>query len=655
MENGQNSFEYFSDFLSNLRGLLSSFFISPKMQNDFPTIHQKKLHFLKSSLNLAIQKIRNTLVSTSKKKKMNIEEQKNLSDRIGLSDAHWAVINREYEQLEKILSNKATSAADKTSEMLFTGQEQRDSRIFIAGDFFFPPDKIENFPLNINFDKGSYPLHFAAAMGDEAAINLLIKYKSNLNVKDGIGATPLHLACFYGQLVAAKLLLNSKTKINELTKTKKSLVFYDAGTTALHAALFSGNIDLVKWLIDQGADINLKTKFGCDAYFFAARSGNPKIVQLLADKGIQIPNLGVYGNFPLLEAVKKNSYETVELLLKLGSPIREPQGHEAPLMRAIENNYLDIRKLLIQHGAKPIDFKGNLSQAARSNDTTYINEYYQAKKDINKVFGDATALMSAAANGKIEAVQLLLSLGADVNINPGGTALHWALANNYYEIANLLLDHNADCSLVDDYGNSVLFNAISYKVPDRKTMVLRMIALGANPHSKSKHGGSAYSIAQRENDTEIIEIFDGVSSKNAVDLSYVAPAFSIVLKNLVDNYEWKSVYQELWDELVPPSGPSNSLQGQLLVCIGKLSDEFFRNGNINWDHNKANYLEMISFLKTHLLDGSISVNEKELQAAFVKLTHFNVVHYEKSESPHSKIAEIVVLWCAGHRDLIKYE
>ncbi len=585
---------------------------------------------------------------------MNIDEYKHLNSTIGLSDAHWAVISRDYGLLEKILSNKESSATGKTIEMLFSIHESRDSRIFIAGDFFFPPDKIKTFPLSLNVDKGSSPIHFAAAMGDVASIDLFIKYKSNLNVKDGIGATPLHLACFYGHLEAAKHLLNPKTKINDATKIKKSLVFYDAETTPLHAALASGNIDLVKWLIDNGADIHLKTKFGCDCYFFAARGGNPEIIQFLADLGLQIPKLGVYGNFPLLEAVKKNSYEAVELLLKLGSPIREPQGHEAPLIKAVENNYLEMRSLLIQYGAIPLDFKGNISQAARSNDTTYINEYFQAKKDLNTIFSGATALMSAAANGRVEAVKLLLSLGADVNINPSGTALHWALANEQYEIASLLLDHKMDCSAVDEHGNSVLFKVMFSKVPNRIMMVKRMIELGANPHTKSKHGVSAYSIAKRENDTEIINLFEGVSSNNALDLSFVPPITSNVLQNLPDKYDWKTVYQDLWDELVPPSGNASSLQGELLRTIGKLSDEFFRNGNINWDHNKDFYLEMISFLKKHLLDGSITTDEKELKDALVKLTHFNIVYYEKDKSPHRRITEAVVQWCAVHKKLIKY-
>jgi ankyrin repeat protein len=585
---------------------------------------------------------------------MNSDQRIHLTNSIALSEMHWAVLDKNYELLENLLSQCNPRKLDKTSDWLFTKQKQRDSRVFVAGDFLFPPDRVENFPFDLNFDKGSSPLHFAAAIGDTTAITLFIKSKTNINVKDDVGATPLHLACLYGHLETAKILLNSKTKIDEGTKTRKSLVFYDTGSTVLHAALTSGNKELVQWLIDNDADIEVKTKFGCDSYFFAGRGANPEVIQLLAKLDLEFPKVGIYYNFPLLEAVKQNSYETVVEMLTLSSPVKEPQGNQAPLNEAVKNNFLDIREILIKHGAERPAYAGNLSQAASNNDTSFIREYHQAKNDLNKIFDRTTGLMMAAAHGRIEAVKLLVSLGADVNINSDGTALHSALANKWYDIALILLDNNIECSSVDGYGNSVLFNALSDKVPNRINTCKRMIKLGANPHSVSKHGVSAYSLAERSNDLEMIALFDSVSSEGAIDLRYTAPTSSKVLTNLADNYEWNTVYQELWDELVPPSGNANSLQGELLRSIGKLSDEFNRNGNINWDHNKALYMDMISFLDTHLFDGSITVDEKELKTALKKLTHFNVVYYDKIDSPHRQIAESLVAWCAAHKTLINY-
>lgn len=583
---------------------------------------------------------------------MTSAQHTELSESIGLSELHWAVINEDYDTLENALKSKDKGINAQTTDWLFTVHEQEDSRIFIAGDFFYPPDKIEYFPLRLNLDKKTRPIHIAAAKGDVKALELFAQYKSNPNVKDGVGATPLHLACFHGHLEAAKLLLNEKTDVNAGTKTKKSLVFYDADTTPLHAALTSGHAELCRWLIEQGADIHQETKYGCSAYFFAARSGNAEVIQILADHGLKIPEMGSYRNFPLVEAVETGNYEAVELLLKLGSPIREPQGSEAPLNKAVQQNNLKIRELLISYGAKPIDYKGNISRAARSNDTTYIREYHQAGHDINKVFDNATALMTAAATGNKDTVELLLALGADVNVNPGGTALHWAMANDHYEIASLLLDHKADCSLVDQHGNSVLFGAMHKNIPDRFNMIRKMISQGANPQNKSRHGVSAYAFAEEMGDQELLKLFDNMEAGEAIDLSFQAPQKSKVLDNLPAEYDWKSTYNALWDELVPPSGEAHSVQGELMRSIGKLGDEFFRNGNINWDHNKAFYMEMIDYLKKYLLDGSIPMEEKEISESLRKMSHFNVVNYPKNDQPHHKISQAVVQWCVAHKELI---
>jgi ankyrin repeat protein len=574
-----------------------------------------------------------------------------LSEKIGLTAMHWAVINSDHVLLETLLEQNP-KAGDKTIDMLFCKPEIRDNRIFVAGDFFFPPDRVQ-FPLSVSFDKGTYPIHIAAAIGNTKAIEIFTKFKVNLNVKDNIGATPLHLASFYGQFDAVKLLINKKTKIDDATKVRKSLVFYDVGTTALHAAINGGHLQIATWLIENGADVSLQTKFGCDSYFFAARSGKPEIIKLLSDAQLPFPKLAKYGNFPLLEAVKTNSFATVEALLKLGSPVMEPQGHQAPMHCAVENNYLNIRQLLIEYGAKPFDY-GNIVSAARSNDTTYIQNYFQEKKDLNIKVDGATALMMASAHGRIEAVKLLLDLGADPNIATTGTALHWALANSYYNIAFLILEYKPDCTMLDEHGNSILFKAIWHKNDQRLNMCQQMIALGANPHSKSRHGINAYEIAKREDDQELLALFDQVSAQNAIDASYVSATTSKVLENLPHKYNWKTVYNDLWEELVPPRGEAPTIQGELLRSVGKLSDEYYRNGNMNWDNDKTFYLDMVAFLKKILNDKTVATPEKELNAYLLSFTYFKTLNYQtnKQDDPHSKITEAVVAWCAAHKTLI---
>ena len=49
------------------------------------------------------------------------------------------------------------------------------------------------------------------------------------------------------------------------------------------------------------------------------------------------------------------------------------------------------------------------------------------------------------------------------------------------------------------------------------------------------------------------------------------------------SYGWKKEQGRLWRELVPADGQAETLQGELIRIAGKLTDQAYRNGNMNWD------------------------------------------------------------------------
>lgn len=60
-------------------------------------------------------------------------------------------------------------------------------------------------------------------------------------------------------------------------------------------------------------------------------------------------------------------------------------------------------------------------------------------------------------------------------------------------------------------------------------------------------------------------------------------------------------FGRLWRELVPPSGEAETLQGEIVRSVGRLEDEYNRNGNVNWE--PAGYhCEFVEFLKRYLAD-----------------------------------------------------
>ena len=60
-------------------------------------------------------------------------------------------------------------------------------------------------------------------------------------------------------------------------------------------------------------------------------------------------------------------------------------------------------------------------------------------------------------------------------------------------------------------------------------------------------------------------------------------------------------FSKLWKTLVPISGEAETLQGEILRAVGKLEDEYNRNGNVNWKPGDY-HCELVNFLKYYLAD-----------------------------------------------------
>lgn len=149
-----------------------------------------------------------------------------------------------------------------------------------------------------------------------------------------------------------------------------------------------------------------------------------------------IPHLDI----PLLRALK---YQDAATLIQLISNAEDEIVLETPIAG---------------HSLRPIHF------AAQQGATTALNIIYaKAPRSINLLddYGQ-TALIWAASRGHLEAVQSLISKGAELNHattivyedgtehnDHGRTALHWAILNGYTHIAKSLLNAGAKASVLD--------------------------------------------------------------------------------------------------------------------------------------------------------------------------------------------------------------
>jgi len=90
---------------------------------------------------------------------------------------------------------------------------------------------------------GDTPLHKAAAEGQLAALELLINWEADLELKNRIGSTALHRAASHGQIEIVQKLLANGSSVDALNKI---------GSSPLHCAAFSGFVDIAKLICGNG-------------------------------------------------------------------------------------------------------------------------------------------------------------------------------------------------------------------------------------------------------------------------------------------------------------------------------------------------------------------------------------------------------------------
>ena len=120
------------------------------------------------------------------------------------------------------------------------------------------------------------------------------------------------------------------------------------------------------------------------------------------------------------------------------------------------------------------------------------------------------------------------------------------------------------------------------------------------------------------------------------------------------SYNWKKEHSRLWEELVPADGQAETLQGELIRIAGKLTDQAFRNGNMNWDDDHET---MWRFVGNKLVsDSTFSKKEKnEIKEKVEQIIEENGCPDLGDDNPFYFISEKVVDYCMANETLIDFE
>jgi ankyrin repeat protein len=164
-----------------------------------------------------------------------------------------------------------------------------------------------------------------AAEGDVEHVKLFLEAGIDPSARNNSGRTALWVATERKQIEAVKALLEGGVKPDE-----KNAPAMDGGKSLAFEAVDSESTDLLRLLVEAGADAKTANDYGVPPLAEAARTGRLEMCQILLKAGAD-PNAAP-GGFPLLYGpVNENHLEVVRLLIESGAKLGE---HKAALVEA---------------------------------------------------------------------------------------------------------------------------------------------------------------------------------------------------------------------------------------------------------------------------------------------------------------------------------
>jgi ankyrin repeat protein len=302
----------------------------------------------------------------------------------------------------------------------------------------------------------------AAMHGDKDTVRDLLKQAVDVNAAQGDGMTALHWAALNGDAELAQTLIYAGANTRATTRL--------GGYTPLFMASKAGNSATIDVLLKAGADPKAPAVDGLTPLMMAAVSGDPKSVQSLLDHGADVnARESENGETAMSFAAALNRPGAIQVLLKNGADINYPTKlviPPPPPARAL------LAAATTGSGAAPAPApagsRGQTGQTsgaapAATQQVQQVNIADGVAQGGGNPKGKMTPLMLAARQGALDAAQLLVSSGANLNVESGdnSTALLLATINGHFDIAKFLVDHHADVNLQSMDGAAPLYGVVN--------------------------------------------------------------------------------------------------------------------------------------------------------------------------------------------------
>ena len=342
---------------------------------------------------------------------------------------------------------------------------------------------------NLASPDGETPLMIAARTGPPEAVSTLLDHGANVNAREASrDQTALMWAVAERRPEIVRILLAHGADVHARSRVTRELIYREnpdpsdennakgqphpvgewiprGGSTPFLFAARAGDIECAKLLLAAGANVNDTAPDGTSALVMAAYSDHGDFAAFLLDHGAD-PNASAAGYTALHIAVLTHDVALVKSLLAhranpnarltKGTPVRRfeedlvlPQSlaGATTFLVAAHLAEVDMMHLLASAGAD--------TRLPANNGLTPLMAAVTPDRRSEALHG---LHANQAVNHMLEAVQLALQLGSDINAadEDGDTALHLAAAKGSNAIVQLLVEKGAKLEVKNKHGQTPL-------------------------------------------------------------------------------------------------------------------------------------------------------------------------------------------------------
>jgi ankyrin repeat protein len=285
---------------------------------------------------------------------------------------------------------------------------------------------------------------------------------------------------------------NDRNRLVELLDQFPDLVV-QRGTNGNDLLGMAGSLEVVSLLLERGADPNRGNDYGWTKLHQAGYGNDPELARLMLAAGGRTDLFARGdGGTPLIAALFWGHREVVELLGREPGNLRVAAGlGDGALIRELAGTPQAgaHRGFYRPHGGFPA---------------------WQPSDDPQEVLDEA--LVWAAKSDRVDAIRLLVELGARVDADPyRGTPLTWAAVNGRVASVRTLVELGADPDQLGtfggpDHGEGVPAINVAAQAGQREA-VATLLELGADPHIRDRiHGGDALGWARQGGHADLADV-----------------------------------------------------------------------------------------------------------------------------------------------------